>query len=109
MTRFAGYLLLALLAANAPAATVPDAARQKELLRLLRDDCGSCHGRKLTGGLGPALTAKALAGKPDELLQATIIHGRPGTPMPPWQPFLSESETAWLIHVLRSEQWRKEP
>ena len=31
----------------------PSAARQDELLHLLRQDCGSCHGLTLRGGLGP--------------------------------------------------------
>ena len=31
----------------------PDVARQKELVRMVRQDCGSCHGLYLTGGLGP--------------------------------------------------------
>ena len=30
------------------------------LLRMVRRDCGSCHGMRLTGGLGPALTPQAL-------------------------------------------------
>jgi hypothetical protein len=29
--------------------------RQKELIHLVRQDCGSCHGMTLQGGLGPAL------------------------------------------------------
>jgi cytochrome c55X len=27
--------------------------RQRELIRMVRQDCGSCHGLQLTGGLGP--------------------------------------------------------
>ena len=33
----------------------PDAARRAELVTLVRQDCGSCHGLTLKGGLGPAL------------------------------------------------------
>ena len=91
-------LLVAALAAFAPVA--PAADRQRDLLHLLRHDCGSCHGMRLTGGLGPALTAEALAGKPPALLVATILHGRPGTPMPPWRGQLSEAEAAWLVDRL---------
>ena len=79
----------------------PPAARQRELVRLLRQDCGSCHGMRLTGGLGPALTPDALRGKPSDSLTATIVAGRPGTAMPPWGPFLSEAEAAWLVGRLR--------
>ena len=40
------------------------AERQAKLDHLLLQDCGSCHGLRMTGGLGPALTRDALAGKP---------------------------------------------
>lgn len=75
----------------------PDAARARELLRLLKQDCGSCHGMRLTGGLGPALTPEALRTKPAESLVATIVSGRPGTAMPPWRRFVSEAEARWLV------------
>jgi len=78
-----------------------DAQRQDELRHLLLHDCGSCHGMTLQGGLGPALVPDALAGKPDEFLQYTILNGRAGVPMPPWRGILSESEVAWLVQVLR--------
>lgn len=61
----------------------PDARRQAQLRHLLLQDCGSCHGLRLTGGLGPALTPEALRGKPRESLVATVLMGRPQTPMPP--------------------------
>jgi len=75
-------------------------ARQKALRYLLAQDCGSCHGLTLQGGLGPALTREALAGKSAEMLRAVILHGRPGTPMAPWQPFMNEAEAAWLVQQL---------
>ncbi len=80
-------------ATNAP----PTPARARELLHLLHQDCGSCHGMRLTGGLGPALTPEALRTKPAESLVATITSGRPGTAMPPWRRFLSEAEAEWLV------------
>ncbi len=81
----------------AAGAADPDPARQRELLVLLKQDCGSCHGMRLTGGLGPALTPEALRTKPAESLAATIYFGRTGTAMPPWRPFLSEAEARWLV------------
>jgi len=83
--------------AFAATAGAPDSARQRELLALLKQDCGSCHGMRLTGGLGPALTAEALRAKPADSLAATIVSGRPGTAMPPWRRFLSEAEAQWLV------------
>ena len=79
----------------------PDGARQRQLLRLLKQDCGSCHGLRLTGGLGPALTPQALKDKPADSLTATIMSGRPGTAMPRWRPFLSEAEAQWLVARMR--------
>ncbi len=97
-------LALAALAAAGPGAAAADGAaaapapqRARELLTLLKQDCGSCHGMRLTGGLGPALTPEALRAKPPESLAATIVSGRPGTAMPPWRPFLSEAEAHWLV------------
>lgn len=80
----------------------PSAWRQRELTKLLRDDCGSCHGMRLTGGLGPPLTPGALADKPATSLTATILSGRTGTAMPPWRPFMSDKEAAWLVTRLQS-------
>ena len=83
-------------------AEMPSAERQRELVRMVRQDCGSCHGMTLNGGLGPALTAAALKARdiPRESLVATIVGGRPGTPMPPWHRFLSEEEAGWIVDRL---------
>jgi len=93
--------VLLLLAAGAWAGE-PPAARRAELVHLLRHDCGSCHGMTLAGGLGPPLTAAALRDAPRAALEATILHGRPGTPMPPWRGLLSGDEVRWLVRALKS-------
>ena len=77
--------------------------RRAELIYLLRHDCGSCHGMRLTGGLGPPLTPAALSDKPTALLEHTILSGRPGTPMPPWQGILTSEETKWLVEMLQED------
>ncbi len=92
--------LIALLAAGNTLAGEPPPARQKELVHLVRQDCGSCHGMTLQGGLGPALLPANLQDKPAEGLVATIIGGRPGTPMPPWNQFVSEDEARWIVDKL---------
>lgn len=74
-----------------------DASRRSELINLVRQDCGSCHGLTLKGGLGPALLPETLAGKPADSLVATILQGRPGTAMPPWQRFITEAEAEWIV------------
>jgi cytochrome c55X len=90
-------LLLAVALAGPAAAGGPDAAA---LERLLTQDCGSCHGLALKGGLGPDLRADTLAGWSAEALAAVILDGRPGTAMPPWRPLLTEAEADWLARRL---------
>ena len=83
------------------AATTPDTARRGELITLVRQDCGSCHGLTLQGGLGPALLPATLKDKPLDSLTATILQGRPGTAMPPWQRFVNEVEAQWIVMNLQ--------
>jgi cytochrome c55X len=101
MTR-PGALALSLLLAAAPAfGAAPSPARQAELRNLLLQDCGACHGLTLKGGLGPALLPDTLRDKPVTFLAATILAGRPGTPMPPWSPFMTPAEADWLVRLLK--------
>lgn len=97
----AALALLAVCAAT-PAGH-PSPTRQAELLSLLKQDCGACHGMTLKGGLGPPLLPEVLKDKPLDFLVRTILDGRPGTPMPPWRPFMSEDEARWLVQVLKQE------
>ena len=77
-------------------AEAPNASRRDELITLVRQDCGSCHGLTLKGGLGPALLPETLKHQSANNLKATILHGRPGTAMPPWQGFMTETEAEWI-------------
>ena len=97
--RTARVLWPALALLGTATAALPDGvtpARETELIRIVRHDCGSCHGLTLNGGLGPPLAAAALAGKPADFLKYTILYGRPGTPMPPWRGLLTEADAAWI-------------
>ena len=87
-------------ASSALADEQPAPQRQKELLRVVRQECGACHGLHLGGGLGPALTRQALADRPIDSMAAAIFGGRPGTPMPPWRAFLSAAEAQWIANQL---------
>jgi cytochrome c55X len=94
-------ILLGLLAAGVALAVEPPPARRAELLHLVRQDCGSCHGLTLKGGLGPSLEPTALADKDAEQMSFVILNGRRGTAMPPWKPFLSEAEARWIVEQLK--------
>lgn len=93
------FLVLAPAAATV-LADGPTPARQRELVHLVRQDCGSCHGLQLTGGLGLPLTPEALRDKPLASLEATIHGGRPGTAMPPWATILSDGDIQWIVQQL---------
>jgi cytochrome c55X len=77
--------------------------RQQALRDLLKQDCGACHGLTLKGGMGPALLPETLDGKSDDFLTDTILNGRQGTAMPPWQPFMNRDEALWLVKILRKQ------
>jgi len=90
---------LAVIAGHAIAGeTAPDAAR---LTHLVRQECGSCHGMALTGGLGAPLTPHSLARWDRDQVAAIILNGIPGSPMPPWRTLLSEAEARWIADVLK--------
>ncbi len=97
------FLALCALATSTTAAAV-SAERQTELRDLVHQDCGACHGMRLTGGLGPALTSQALQGKSHDFLFVTISEGRPGTPMPPWRTQLTEQEINWIVDYLKTPE-----
>lgn len=93
--------LLALAAAPALAEVPPDRAQALE--HMVIQDCGSCHGLTMKGGLGRPLTREALAHAEPEGLAATILDGVPGTAMPPWRPLLTEEEAIWIARYLKQE------
>ena len=74
--------------------------RQQELIYLLHQDCGSCHGMTLKGGLGPALLPADLAGKPASYLREVIANGVPEKAMPPWKNILQPREIDFLVQRL---------
>ncbi len=97
MNRLAVILALA----ATPALADPD---PQTLTRLVHQDCGSCHGMTLKGGLGPDIRPAALTHYQPDSLASVILDGIPGTPMPPWRPLLSEDDAAWIAnYLLRGE------
>ena len=96
-------LIVALLLSSLPASgqAQPDAARQKQLVNLVRQDCGSCHGMTLKGGLGKALLPGELRDLATSSLASIILDGIPDTPMPPWRGLLQEDEALWIARQLK--------
>jgi cytochrome c55X len=86
-----------------PAVFMPDADAQdvKRLEHMLVQDCGSCHGLKMKGGLGRPLTREALADSDPDTLAAIILEGVPGTAMPGWRSILKEDEALWMANYLK--------
>ena len=99
MPNIALPLCLALCAAPAWA-EMPGPARASELEHMVIQDCGSCHGLTMKGGLGSPLTRDVLDGAPPEALASIILDGVPGTAMPPWRPLLTEAEALWIAEYL---------
>lgn len=102
MTPYSGRALVALILLTPAVALTaePSPERSRELVRMVRQDCGSCHGLTLKGGLGPPLLPETLHEKPAESLRYTVLLGRPGTPMPPWNAFMTEAEADWIVRQL---------
>ena len=97
MSRVALPALVAVLVAPAAAEEMRGPA---ELERLVLQDCGSCHGLTLKGGLGPDIRPQAIGHYEHKGLEAVILDGIPGTAMPPWRPLLSDAEAAWIAEFL---------
>jgi cytochrome c55X len=97
-------LLFFLLCLTTPAITHAESftPRQRELIHILKHDCGSCHGITLKGGLGPALTPAALSGKSTEDMVHIITNGQPEKAMPPWGTLLDQDEIQWLAEQLKA-------
>ncbi len=97
-----GLALTGMAAAGAHAlAAGPSPERRQELTHLVRQDCGSCHGMTLKGGLGKPLLPENLAGRDADVLAEIILDGIPGTPMPPWRGLLSEQDALWIARRLK--------
>ncbi|MCW8878432.1 MAG: cytochrome c [Kangiellaceae bacterium] len=95
--------LVALATSNNASANELTPKQKQELIYLLKQDCGSCHGLTMQGGLGPALLKKNLKGKPLNYIEIVISEGRPGTPMPPWKEILTKAEIHFIAEYLLSD------
>ena len=71
-----------------------------ELINLVHQDCGACHGLTLKGGLGPDIRPDALSHYDVETLSSVLLDGIPTTAMPPWRPLMSEAEAKRIAEYL---------
>ena len=90
------------MAAGAALAVTPQ--RAAELEHMVVQDCGSCHGLTMKGGLGKPITPADLEGRDPEGLAAIILDGVPGTAMPPWRPLVTEDEALWIAAWLMKDK-----
>ncbi len=95
--------LAVLLALALPAGADIAPTRATELEHMVLQDCGSCHGLTMKGGLGRPLTTDALVHADRDGLALIILDGVPGTAMPPWRPLLTEAEALWIADYLKGE------
>lgn len=71
-----------------------------DLINLVHQDCGSCHGLTLKGGLGPDIRPDALSHYDVETLSTVVLDGIPDTAMPPWRPLMSEADAKRVAEYL---------
>lgn len=96
---------LAIGLALASAAFSSEAIEAEALKRLVHQDCGSCHGLTLKGGLGPDLRPESLEHYSVDVLRGVILDGIPDTAMPPWRPLMTAEEADWVArYLLNPEQ-----
>lgn len=94
-------LTAAFCVAALPAAAEIPPDRAAALEHMVIQDCGSCHGLTMKGGLGRPLTSAALEGADPEVIALIILDGVPDTAMPPWRPLLTEEEALWIANYLK--------
>ncbi|SDX26378.1 cytochrome c55X [Ruegeria halocynthiae] len=103
-TGWAARVALTSAVVLATSAFAADTLDPNALKRLVHQDCGSCHGLSLKGGLGPDLRAETLEHYDADVLTGVILDGIPDTAMPPWRPLISQEEAEWIArYLLKSE------
>lgn len=104
MTRLIWLSLSLVFAVSVAARDSISGSREQDLRNLLVQDCGSCHGLTMRGGLGPALRPETLRGKSAAYISNVILDGRPGSAMPAWRSLLTPEEAHWMAErLLRGE------
>ena len=92
-------LLILLLLLSGPA-DADETGHSKKLVNLVHQDCGSCHGLTLKGGLGPDIRPQSLSHYDIDTLSTVVLDGIPDTAMPPWRPLMSEADAKKIAEYL---------
>ncbi|MEM9635298.1 MAG: cytochrome c [Pseudomonadota bacterium] len=92
--------LLAILFFLATPSMAEEVSAPDKLVNLVHQDCGSCHGLTLKGGLGPDIRPESLSHYDIETLSTVVLDGVPGTAMPPWRPLMSEADAKKIAEYL---------
>ncbi len=81
----------------------PAAAGEADGAAIYAQHCATCHGPE---GQGQGEVFPALAGNPNladtQMVVDVVLHGRPGTAMPPWGQQLSDEEIAAVVNYILS-------
>lgn len=92
--------LLSIVVLFCAPALAEETSANTELINLVHQDCGSCHGLTLKGGLGPDIRPGSLSHYDIETLSIVVLDGIPETAMPPWRPLLSETDAERIAEYL---------
>ena len=98
--------LVAWLRQQGPAPKLLPAVGAGDLNRgatIYQRDCMKCHGTRTARGEGVHLAnARFLDAANDAFLKWAIVHGRPGTPMEPWEGKLSDQDINDVVAFVRA-------
>lgn len=80
------------------------ATRQSELRVFIAENCPVCHGTRLAGSIGPALSNASLRHLSVEAVSSTILNGYEARGMPAWKPPLTAQEADWIARFLKQDR-----
>ena len=75
--------------------------RQSELLDFVEQNCPACHGIRMRGSIGPALSKANLQYLSVNAVTLTILYGLTDKGMPAWEAQLSERDAYWIAEFLK--------
>ncbi|KMT64056.1 PQQ-dependent sugar dehydrogenase [Catenovulum maritimum] len=75
-----------------------------DIKNIYQDNCASCHGKNLQGGMGGSLIdASWKHGSSDDEVSRSIKYGKPDLGMPAWQHTLSDEQIRSMVVFIREQ------